>query len=90
MIKASEHGQKRVHPTQKPVALFTWCAEKYGQPGDIVFDPFLGSGISVIGCEQLNDDRTVFGFELSPEYMEITCRRYELLTGDTAKLVGHL
>lgn len=90
MIKASERGEKRVHPTQKPVALFTWCAEKYGKPGDIVFDPFLGSGISVIGCEQLNDNRTVFGFELSPEYIEVTCRRYESLTGDTAKLVGHL
>ena len=89
-IKASEHGEKRVHPTQKPVKLFTWCAEKYGQPGDIVFDPFLGSGISVIGCEELNDNRTVYGFELSEKYCEIILRRFSEFTGTTPELVGHL
>jgi hypothetical protein len=84
----SEKGEMRVHPTQKPVELFVWCAEKYGQPGDIVFDPFLGSGMSVIGCEKLNDNRTAFGMELSPEYIEVILQRFSTFTGISAKRIN--
>lgn len=89
-LKASEHGEKRVHPTQKPVKLFTWCAEKYGKPDDIIFDPFLGSGISIIGCEELDDNRTVFGFELSEIYCETILQRFSNFTGIIPELVGRL
>ena len=87
-VKASEHGEKRVHPTQKPIELFVWCAKKYGQPKDIVFDPFLGSGISVMGCEKMQDDRTVYGMELSPEYIEIILQRWEKFTNIPAKRIN--
>lgn len=87
MIKASEHGQKRVHPTQKPMALAHWCFEKYGHPNDLVFDPFLGSGISVLAAEQLDDGRQVIGCELAPEYIAVTIQRWADLTGREPKLL---
>lgn len=76
MLKASEQGQRRVHPTQKPVALPQWCFEKYGKADDVIFDPFLGSGISVIAAENLDDGRRVIGCELSPEYIATVIQRY--------------
>jgi site-specific DNA-methyltransferase (adenine-specific) len=85
-----EDTKSRVHPTQKPVALCEWFFERYGNDNDLIFDPFLGSSPSIIAAQKMEGNRTVFGFEISPQYMEVTCRRYELLTGDTAKLVGHL
>ena len=90
LMKESERGEKRVHPTQKPRSLFVWTASKYGNPGDVVFDPFVGSGISFLGCEELNDDRTVFGIELSPHYVEITMQRFSRLTGQEPVLVDSL
>ncbi len=67
LMKASERGERRTHPTQKPVALFTWLYERYGKPGDLVLDPFLGSGPSLKAAHRLGDRRVV-GFELSPHY----------------------
>ncbi len=90
MIKASEHGQKRVHPTQKPIALCEWAFEKYGQSDDVIFDPFLGSAPSIIAAQKMEGDRTVYGFELSEDYCEVIIQRYENFTGDIAKLVGRL
>ena len=90
MVKASEHGQKRVHPTQKPIALAEWCFEKYGKPNDLIFDPFLGSAPSIIASQQMEGTRSVVGFELSEAYCEVICRRFESLTGINAELVGSL
>jgi hypothetical protein len=90
MVKASEHGQRRVHPTQKPIALAVWCFESYGKPDDLILDQFLGSGISIIAAQQMEGNRTVVGFELSQDYCEIVLRRYEALTGEVAKLIDHL
>jgi len=90
MVKASEHGQRRVHPTQKPIALAEWCFEKYGKPDDLIFDPFLGSAPSIIAAQQMEGDRTVYGFELSPDYCEVICKRFEALTGLNAELVGQI
>jgi DNA modification methylase len=85
-----ERGEKRVHPTQKPVALCEWVFEKYGQPDDLIFDPFLGSGISIIAAQKMEGDRTVYGFELSPAYCEIILQRFEKLTGIEPKLIGRM
>jgi hypothetical protein len=86
----SERGEMRVHPTQKPIALCEWCFEKYGNDNDLIFDPFLGLAPSIIAAEKMEGDRTVYGFELSPAYCEVILRRFESLTGEVAKLVGHL
>jgi DNA modification methylase len=80
----------RVHPTQKPIALCEWAFDKYGKPDDVIFDPFLGSAPSIIAAQKMEGDRTVYGFELSPDYCEVIILRYENFTGDVAKLVGSL
>ena len=85
LMKDSEKGQRRVHPTQKPIALAEWAFGKYGNDGDVIYDPFLGSGMSVIAAENLN--RTVYGCELSPDYIDVTIRRWEAHTGQTATLL---
>lgn len=87
MIKASERGERRVHPTQKPVKLFEFCSSMYGKPEDLIFDPFLGSGMSIIGAESMNDGRTVYGCELSPVYADVCIQRWENFTGLTAHLI---
>jgi 16S rRNA G966 N2-methylase RsmD len=81
MLKASERGQKRVHPTQKPVALAEWCFENYGDP-KTVLDLFLGSGSTLIACEQTR--RACYGMELSPAYCDVIVKRWEDFTGNTA------
>lgn len=75
LMKASEKGVRRVHPTQKPVALAEWVFTQYGKEGDIVFDPFLGSGMSLIAGERTK--RSVYGCELSPQYCDVILRRAE-------------
>jgi len=87
MLRDSERGEKRVHPTQKPVALAAWCFDKYGKPDDLIFDPFLGSGMSIIAAEQTG--RKCYGMELSPEYCSIILERYERATGKQAELIEH-
>lgn len=79
--RASEQGEQRVHPMQKPVALARWCLEKFSHAGDLIFDPFLGSGISILAAEGLGGERTVIGCELSPVYCAITMQRFTALTG---------
>ena len=86
----SERGETRIHPAQKPVALCEWFFEKYGQSGDLIFDPFLGSAPSIIAAQKMDGTRTVTGFELSEDYCEAIIQRYEQFTGDVAKLVGRI
>jgi DNA modification methylase len=74
MIKESEQGQKRQHPTQKPIALAEWCISKYGNELNTVMDLFVGSGSTLIACEKLN--KKFFGIELSPAYCDVIVKRY--------------
>ena len=85
MLKDSEHGQRRVHPTQKPIKLAEFCYERYGNEHDLIYDPFLGSGITVIAAE--NTSRAVYGCELSPEYIDVIITRWEQHTGEQAQLL---
>lgn len=63
-----------VHPTQKPVALMTWCIGQAGDPATIV-DPFMGGGST--GVAALNLRREFIGIERDPAYFDIACRRIE-------------
>ena len=85
MLRDSEH-ERRWHPTQKPAALAAWVYETLGNAGDVVFDPFLGSGPSIIAGEQCG--RTVVACELSVEYVAITLERWHILTGETPVLMA--
>jgi len=75
MIKASEHGNKRIHPTQKPIALYEWIFEKYGCKDIIILDLFLGSGSTLIACEKT--DRICYGMEIEPQYCDVIVQRYK-------------
>lgn len=74
MIKASENGQARVHPTQKPIALAVWCFKEYGKTDYIVIDLFGGSGSTLIACEQT--DRKCRMMELDAHYCQVIIDRY--------------
>ncbi len=81
MIKGSEHGHARVHPTQKPIALAEWCFENYGKPYSVL-DLFLGSGSTLIACEKTG--RRCYGMEIDEHYMSVIIKRYEDYTGEKA------
>jgi DNA modification methylase len=76
MIKASEMGEKRVHPTQKPVALVEWCFNNYSA-GNNVLDLFLGSGTTMVAAHQLK--RKCYGMELDPKYCQVIVDRMKKL-----------
>ena len=84
MVKASEHGQKRVHPTQKPVKLAEWCFEQYGAECKGVLDLFCGSGSTLIACEAKK--KTGYMMELSPHYCDVIVKRWQDFTGKKATL----
>jgi 16S rRNA G966 N2-methylase RsmD len=84
LIKESEHGEKRVHPTQKPVALAEWCFEKYGNKKNTVLDLFGGSGSTLIACEK--SGKTGYIMELAEQYVDVAVRRWQQFTGKTATL----
>lgn len=62
------------HPTMKPVGLCAKGILAMSNVGDIVFDPFLGSGSTLIACEQTN--RKCFGCEIDPKYCDVIRKRY--------------
>jgi DNA modification methylase len=68
------------------VALAYYAFEKYGKARDVIIDPFLGSGISVIAAEQIGD-RQVIGCELAPEYIAIVIQRWADVTKKEPKLL---
>jgi site-specific DNA-methyltransferase (adenine-specific) len=66
-------ARDRVHPTQKPVTLMTWCLERL--KGQTILDPFMGSGTTGVACAKLG--RKFIGIEIEPKYFDIACRRIE-------------
>ena len=83
LIKASEHGQKRVHPTQKPVALVEWVFDYY-KDVNTVLDLFGGSGSTLIAAER--QGKQGFLMELTPHYCDVIIKRWQDFTGETATL----
>ena len=67
------------HPTMKPVGLCGYLIENSSKQGDIVLDPFGGSGSTMIACEQMG--RICFTAELDPKYCDVIKKRYEEFTG---------
>ena len=77
-----ERGEKRVHPTQKPVDLHSWVFDQWGKQGDVVVDLFGGSGSTLIACEKTS--RHCRMMELDPAYCDVIVKRWEDFTGNTA------
>jgi ParB-like chromosome segregation protein Spo0J len=68
------------HATQKPVRVMAWALEFV--PAGLVYDPFLGSGTTLIAAEQLG--RKCYGMEISPAYCDVIVKRWEQFTGKQA------
>jgi len=74
------------HPTMKPVALVARALVNSSTRGDVVFEPFAGSGTTLIAAEQTG--RTCYAVELDPAYVDVICTRWQTLTGNAAVREG--
>lgn len=72
------------HSTQKPVECMKRPIENNSSPGQAVYEPFCGSGTTVIACEMTG--RACYAIELSPEYCDVIVKRWQQFTGKTATL----
>lgn len=72
------------HPTMKPVALMAYPIQNSCMSNCIVLDPFLGSGSTLIACEETN--RICYGIELDEKFVDVIVRRYIEKAGDASKV----
>ena len=83
--RAGEEGRlAALHPTVKPVAMVADAILDVTRRGDVVLDPFLGSGTTLIACERVG--RRCHGLELDPLYVDVIVRRWQAYTGASARL----
>lgn len=78
-VNADGYG-RRVHPTQKPIALMEWCLGFV--PDGVVLDPFMGSGTTGVAC--IRTGRKFIGIEKEPRYFDIAVKRIERAFEDQA------
>lgn len=76
----SNFKEGRCHPTQKPVKLYKSLIAR--TPGDIILDPFMGSGTTMLAAKALG--RKSIGIEISEEYCELACKRLEAVPAPMA------
>ncbi len=72
-FKDSERNTIKIHPTQKPVALYTWLLDRYAKDGDRILDTHLGSGSIALACHDMGFH--LDGFELDKEYFDAASKR---------------
>ena len=72
-MKGSENSNRRVHPTQKPIALMKMIVSNWTESGNVILDPFMGSGTTGVACVQTGRD--FIGIEIEPKYFEIAEKR---------------
>ena len=70
-----KYKEIRIHPTQKPVALYRWLLQNYAKPGDKILDTHVGSGSSLIACWE--EGFEFCGFEIDEDYYIAACNRIE-------------
>lgn len=78
--EGKDSAMSYAHPTQKPVGLSARAIQSSVEQGQKVLDLFLGSGSTLIACEQT--DRTCYGCELDPKYVDVIRKRYAKFTND--------
>lgn len=61
-----KNKEYRIHPTQKPVALYKWLLNTFSKPGDVILDTHVGSASSLIACRETG--HKYVGFEIDPDY----------------------
>lgn len=84
LLKASERADQRVHPTQKPVALMAHVVAWLTKPGDLILDPYMGSGSTLRAAKDLG--RRAIGIDIEERYCEVAAQRcaQDCLFGEAA------
>ena len=77
---AKEKNEKRVHPTQKPIALIAEIINRWADKDCVVVDLFGGSGSTLLAAQETN--RVAYLMELDPHYVDVICARYQKHTGN--------
>jgi len=77
----------REHPNQKPIIVISSIVGDFSKSGDIVYDPFLGSGTTLIACERLG--RKCRAVEISPAYVALAIQRWVDVTGGVPELLSN-
>ena len=70
-----KNKEERIHPTQKPVALYEWILQNYASEGDLILDTHVGSGSIRIACDK--GGFNFIGFEIDKEYYEAQEKRFK-------------
>ena len=78
--------EKFDHPTQKPVDLMRRPILNHIKRGELVYEPFLGSGTTLAAAELT--ERVCYGIELDPKYTDVVVQRWQSLSGKKARLDG--
>ena len=73
-----QDSMRGLHPTQKPVSLCEYFIKTYSNKGDIILDPFIGSGTTAVAA--INTERKYIGFEKDDKYFDIAQNRLDKLT----------
>jgi DNA modification methylase len=85
-IMGASDEEKFDHPTQKPVALMRRPILNHTKRGELIYEPFLGSGTTLAAAEMTG--RVCCGLELDPKYVDVVVRRWQQLSGKQAVLDG--
>ncbi|MGA7412223.1 MAG: DNA modification methylase [Bryobacteraceae bacterium] len=85
-IMGASDEEKFDHPTQKPVDLMRKPILNHIKRGELVYEPFLGSGTTLAAAELT--ERVCVGIELDPKYVDVIVQRYQTLSGKNATLDG--
>src|SRR6266852_1907347 len=85
-IMGGSDEEKFDHPTQKPVELMRRPILNHTKRGELVYDPFLGSGTTLAASQAT--DRVCYGIELDPKYVDVTVLRWQTQSGKKATLEG--
>jgi len=83
-FQAGKGGDLALHPTVKPVAMIAEAIKDASGRSESVFDPFLGSGTTLLAAEKVG--RRCFGVEYEPRYVDVSIRRWQQVTGKDAVL----
>ena len=88
-IMGGSDEEKFDHPTQKPVLLMRKPILNHTHPGELVYEPFSGSGTTLVAAETVG--RSCLAMEIDPQYADVAVQRFRQLTGQTATLesTGH-
>ena len=81
-LQGNTSAETKIHPTQKPIALYDWIIKNYAKPGDKILDTHLGSGSIAIAIEKANRINNMglqfTGIELDEEYYNAALQRFKI------------